>query len=274
MLTEEERNACYMEFTINGETTTDPFDPESRNPSTGEYYGFTCYVNSVQMADEITAVLYYGENKKTSKTYSVADYVSAVQGNPQGYSANTIKLVNAIADYGSYVQPFLSNSHGWIIGWDHDEMTAASAYGTEELEAAREAVAENAIILNKGDSQIDTATFSLYLDSETSIRIYFRTKDNFDGPVTATLGDSQIECIEQNDGRYRIEISNIPAHELAKTFDVKISAGGEGHILVSALSYVHAVMNANDSSSEAKDAVASLYYYFAASKAYKENPTD
>ncbi|MBQ9433359.1 MAG: putative Ig domain-containing protein, partial [Synergistaceae bacterium] len=54
----------YMDFGIAGGSSTPPqyFDPEFMNKKK-TYYGFRCYINSVQMADKITATFNYGDGK-------------------------------------------------------------------------------------------------------------------------------------------------------------------------------------------------------------------
>ena len=67
----------YMTFEISGKGTTtekDVYDSAFKN-ITGEYYGFTCYVNSIQMADTITATFHYGDGQTVENKYSVAQYM-------------------------------------------------------------------------------------------------------------------------------------------------------------------------------------------------------
>ena len=103
----------YVEFTVTGKggkTTVDPFDPNHKNVS-GEYYGFTCYVNSIQMAETITAVFHYGSDDKTvTTTYSVKEYIEGAEANKDKMSEAAYQLIHSIADYGHYVQRYLS---GW-----------------------------------------------------------------------------------------------------------------------------------------------------------------
>ena len=278
MLTEAEREASSMEFTVNGKTKTDTFDADFTNPSTGEYYGFTCPINSVEMADGITAVFRYtrnGEAKTVSQTYFAKDYVEYVLSHTDEYSANAVALVEAIADYGHYVQPFLADANHWALGTDHAVMPNANTYSEADVSAARDAVENCVILRDPGDSRIEAVTYSLNLETETAIRIYLRVQDGYKGAVTAALGETPVNCVRQKDGRYRIELGGIPAHRLGDAYELTVSAGGEFPISVSALSYVNTVLN---SESEAFDndtahwAVTSLYNYYAAAEAYLAGP--
>ncbi|MBP5208161.1 MAG: hypothetical protein J6330_06860, partial [Clostridia bacterium] len=59
MLTEQEREASYVEFTIGKKTATAEFDPGKLN-STEEYYGFTCRLNALQIGETVVATYHYG----------------------------------------------------------------------------------------------------------------------------------------------------------------------------------------------------------------------
>lgn len=277
MLTAEERAAAVMEFTINGKKTTDTFDAGVTNPSTHTYNGFTCYINAAQMADEITAVLKYGDGETVSQTYSVSEYIQSVNDHPEGYSRNAIELVHAIADYGHYVQPFLASNNNWTLGTDHAVMNAYSVYDDSCVQAARDAVSGKGIIRDTGESMVDKVTFSLSLESETTLNIYLKMKDGFTGDVTASIGGNAVDVLRQSDGRYRIQIKNISADNLDDTYGIEVSAGGSFTISVSALSYVNTVLNSDSSTFDndtARFAVTSIYRYYLATENYAENPTE
>ena len=222
MLTADEKAAAVMEFTVNGKKTTDNFDAGCLNPSSGNYYGFTCYINAVQMADEITAVLKYGDGKTVSQTYSVAEYISYINEHPEGYSNNTIKLVQAIADYGHYSQPFLASNNSWTLGTDHVVMNGCNLYDSSYAEAAKTAVSGNVFTSDTGDSMVEKVTYSLSLESETVLNIYLKMKEGYTGSVSASVGGNAVDAIQQSDGRYRIQIKNIAADKLGDIYDISL----------------------------------------------------
>ena len=280
MLSDAEKQAVSMEFTVNGKTQTAAFDPDFTNPGGNGYYGFTCYINSVQMADEITAVLKFLGGGEVRQTYSAAQYIEYIQQHPGSYSSNALALVNAIADYGHYVQPFLAGHNNWTIGTDHAEMTAASAYTAADAESARLAVDGNAFSVDYGNSQIDAVTYSLNLKSETSIYIYLKFKDGYNGENLVYYKDTfdALPCEVRSDGRYRLEIPSINATGLGQNYRVVVSTGGEECVInVSALSYVRAALNSANSTfanDTARYAVTSLYRYYAAAAEYAAHPND
>ncbi len=44
------------------------------NGKLGTYYGFSCHLTSIQMADPITATLHYGNDLTVEHTYKLTDY--------------------------------------------------------------------------------------------------------------------------------------------------------------------------------------------------------
>ena len=270
-LTEEEREAVTVEFSVNGVTTTDTFDAACTDPDGHGYYGFTCFVNSIEMADEITATLYFGEGGEVSTEYSVQNYVDYVLENTEDFSGEVVSLVEAIADYGHYVQLFLEPTHDWTLGVDHETMLCANELDGDDVEAAREAVSDRAPALNCGESAVEGAGFSLVLDSETTLRLFLRVRDGYTGDAAATCNGDDVACVQQTSGRYLVEIADIPAFALGDTYDITISADGEATVSLSALSYAYAVLNAESGpfdTDEARLAATALYRYYAAARAY------
>ncbi len=256
----------YMDFTVDGRTTTDVYDPGFMSEE-GGYYGFTCNVNSIQMADEITAVFHYGDGFTVVQTYSVERYMRDFEAVCDQYNVEVIALVRALADYGHYVQPFLASQNHWSVGVDHAEMEYChtTSYSDENVEEVRNAVVGHAIVRDPGNSEIERVTFSLYMDTETSIFVYLYVRDGYGGPVSATLDDGTENVAEKvSDGVYRVKIRNISAHRLGEQYNIVVSAGESFTVTVSALSYVQGILasDAYRNNSEAVSAVVAFYYYY------------
>lgn len=269
-LTDEEREACYVEFTVSGQTKTDTFDASHKNV-TGEYYGFTCYVSSVQMAETITAELHYGDGKTVTKEYSVLQYIETIDENSDKYDQETLDLVHAMADYGHYVQPFSASYNGWVVGEKYAAMDKhyAESYDYDEI---REFTAEKALVTNYASPDIEKISYSLYPDSDTSIKIFIKLVSGYTGPVTAKINGEEAQAVLQADGRYLVVIPNLAAHRLGQTYDVVIETeSGVNALSVSAMSYVNAVLNADvyQDNAVAKDAVSAIGKYYEAAMAYK-----
>ena len=271
-------NNSYVEFTISGKdgaTTIDTYDPNDKNPS-GEYYGFTCYINSIQMAETITAVFHYGEGETVTvtDTYSVKEYVEAfeqrVEENPTAFNEKMVEIIKAMADYGHYVQPFLSETRGWVIGDDYAEMdkyyTEAETYNFSEVLSA---VDTYKIQRDHEDPDIEKITHALSLDSGTDIFVYFKPVSDYTGTITATV-DGQAATVIEEAGRYRVAVTGISAHKLGDTHTViATTANGSATVVVSALSYVQGILE-NSTDEKARNAVAAIYYYYKAAHEYIE----
>ena len=270
-LAETERENVAVVFSVNGETFTDTFDPTCTDPDGNGYYGFTCFVNSVEMADGIEATLCWPDGEQTI-TYSVKDYVDYVLENTDDFPGNAVALVRAIADYGHYAQLYFDPLREWTLGVEHAAMPAAGGITESDVGSVKNSVSDRTAQLNAGDSAVVGAGFSLVLDSETAMRIYLTLADDFTGDVAAECEGASVACEELKDGRYLIEIPGITAPGLGDVYSVTVTAGdNEAGIVLSPLSYVRAALN-SESGGAAQLTVAALYRYYAAAKAYVENP--
>ena len=266
----------YMEFSISGKdgsVSSDSFNPAD-NGASGSAYGFTCYVNSIQMADEITATFHYGDGKTLSETYSVAQYVKDFEKQRENFDAATIKAVEAIADYGHFMQPLLSQFRGWTIGTDHAEMPGVSPtlVSEENIATLREAVADHAFTWDVGKSQIADLTFNLTLDSSTTLRIFLTPEEGYTGEITAYLGNgTENVAVKQANGTYLVTIPDIPAHMLGQKYLIHGEADGEYYVTLSALTYINAVLDIPEYSGnmDMLEAMYALYQYYQAVMDYR-----
>ncbi len=273
MLNPDELSQCYMTFTVGTgskiKTPKAEFKEDLKSKD-GEYYGFTCYVNAIQMADPIKATFHYptGDGEKTVKRgdYSVRLYVVGAND----LDETTVALARALINYGHFVQLYLSELRHWTIDTDYAEIKLIEgtevSYYTEQV---KEEVADYAIIREHSNQDIAAITFSLVLDSETAIRVYFRPSENYTGGLTATVGGKTTEIKSLSDGRFLLEIPNIAAHELGKRFAIVAkTVNGTANVNVSALSYVQSMLNKDDANTDAKNAVCAIYDYYKAAQAF------
>ena len=264
-LTEEERDASYMEFKVNDRTSKDTFDKDSINESC-KYYVFTCNVTSVEMADTITAVFHFGDECTVSKKYTVVDYIKKIEKDSDSYDAATLSLIRSIADFGHYSQPFLAAGNNWTVGKEHQPVdmyfTKSYSYETIKKEAGR-----YQRVLDLGKSDIENMTYSLSLDSGTALNIFIRPTKNYKGSIKVTAMKDSTEtsytAVKQKDGRYKVTIPNISAHQLGDAYTITASTtNGTATCTLSALSYVYAVLDGNSYDKTAKNAVSSLFKYY------------
>ena len=276
-LTEETRSASYVEFTVGkGSPVEVAFDANKTN-SKG-YFGFTCYVKSIQMADTIKAVYHYGDGKTIQKEYSVLKYIQAVDRNASAYDAKTLALVHSIADYGHYAQIYLAEVNGWTVGDKYAEMTLfyTDSYDYADILSKVQA---NAFVKTIEGSNVTKATYKLHLDSETTVDVLLTTSDG-EAPTNVKLVIHEVESgkdvtktvtpEKQSDGRYLIRVSGISAHKLGDMMTISGTAGKAFEVQVCALSYVRSVLNSTSTSEAAKNGLSSLYAYYAATMAYRK----
>ena len=198
-------------------------------------------------------------------------YIRAFRDAENRYDAKTLKLVKALAEYGYYAQLYLSDVRGWSLGSDHAAMDdygyTPASYTDADREAAKTALAKYAISV-KRSSKIEKVSFSLSLDSDTALHLYFTPAASYKGGAAATVDGAAAEAT-MKDGRFTLEIPGISAHRLGNTFNVKLVTGGQTTtVKVSALSYVYAILN-NAKDSLAANAMIALYKYYQAAAAYK-----
>ena len=261
-----------VSFTVNGVKTTLPFNGGTFDAATGCYI-FPCKVNSIQMADTITATFTPGNGKDpVTKQTSIAKYVEYITENSS--DAKVVNLAKALADYGHFAQIYLSELRGWTLGegLDHEIMPSDRVFTQADIEAAKSAVSNYTLTRDFGDSGITKQTFSLNLDSDTGINLYLYPGEDVTS-VTYTIDGGESQTASMAGNRYAIRITGISAHKLSKTYNVKVTTNkGEMTINVSALSYVRTVLNfANPPTNELNTVVALYYYYKAAVDAISDN---
>ena len=283
-LSDAEKEASYMTFEISGKGTVPsgnvPYNAEFMS-KTGGYYGFTCHVNSIQMADTITVTFHYGDHQTVSETYSVKQYIESFdaamkaardKGETPPYDETTENLVHALADYGHYVQPFLSAARGWTIGDGDDQYAEMDAVYAKsyDITAIKTAVADNAIDRTLCDD-VEKVTYTLLMDSDTAIYLYFKPVSTYEGDFSVTVDGKTATATKKGD-RYLVIIPNIGAHKLGDAYMVvATTANGDTTVTVSALSYVNGILNADAYANiqTAQNAVAAIYAYYDAAIKYQ-----
>ena len=270
-LSDTEKRDSYMTFAISGSgkvTGRDDFNPNHMN-ATKKYYGFTAYVNSIQMADTITATYHYGDGLTVEKQYSVKEYLNTVEANKDKFSIEPLDLAYAIADYGHYAQIYLSSENNWSYGEDYAtlEQFYTEAY---DYDAVKAAVSGKVIVKNIDGTGIEAVTYKLYLDSGTELDVFLKPTDGVEVTASASFNGRTYPAEKQSDGRYCIRIKDISAHQLGIMARITGTAGGDFSVDVCVLSYVNAILNPGWSN-DAKNTVCALYKYYEATMAYRQN---
>ena len=274
--TEWTKEDSYMTFAISGKgglvSDRANFDANNMiNPGSTTFYGFTCNVTALQMADKITAtyhVMNGSEEVKTiTNTCSVEDYIKViVKGGNSTYGERTVELAKALADYGHYVQLYLSDLRGFTLAADNDNAYAPmnTYYDAFSVSDAKSAV-ENYGIVRGINDDIQKITFSMLFESDNSICVYVFPKASFEGTVSATVDGNACTVTKVNSSKYQIKISSLSATQFATSHTVVISTGNgdDVTVTVSAFSYLREFFNKYADGTTASNAAAAAYNYYA-----------
>ncbi|MBQ5968028.1 MAG: hypothetical protein IJL60_09690 [Clostridiales bacterium] len=274
--TEWTKEDSYMTFAISGKgglvSNRANFDANNMiNPGSTKFYGFTCNVTALQMADKITATYHVmngsTEVKTITNTCSVEDYIKViVKGGNSTYGERTVELAKALADYGHYVQLYLSDLRGFTLAADNDNAYAPmnTYYDAFSVSDAKSAV-ENYGIVRGINDDIQKITFSMLFESDNSICVYVFPKASFEGTVSATVDGNACTVTKVNSSKYQIKISSLSATQFATSHTVVISTGNgdDVTVTVSAFSYLREFFNKYADGTTASNAAAAAYNYYA-----------
>ena len=265
----------YMTFEISGKgglvSDTAYFDDNNMiNPGSTTFYGFTCNVTALQMADKITATYHVmngsTEVKTITNTCSVENYIKVVVKNSNNaFGERDIALAKALADYGHYVQLYLSGLRGFALAADNDNAYAPmnTYYDAFSVSDAKSAVADYGIVRSVNDD-IQRITFSMLFESDSSICVYVFPTADFAGTITATVDGNPGTVTAVNSSKYQIKISNFNATQFAASHTVVISTGNgdDVTVTVSAFSYLKEFFNKYADGTTASNAAAAAYNYY------------
>lgn len=257
-----DETGSYVTFTINGEEQrTETADAETQN---GRKI-FVCYLNTLQMAEQIEAVFHYGNGQSVRDTYALTEYFEYFENNQSSFTPQTVNLVRAVADYGYHAQPYLISLHN--LEGKYTEITKhyTESYDYEEIKPE---VAGFTFAKGISDSAVKNASYRLSLDAETVVSVYMQVPAGTELTASATFAGKTYTSQKESSTVYVIRIPGIKASQLGNVITVSGTANGSFTIQVSALSYVRSVLNSNDYGEDAKNTVAALYKYYAAVKAY------
>ena len=254
-------NDSYMTFTVHGRTQT--IQTSSLTPNSSGQYVFTCYVTSIEMAEQIQATFSYGEYT-ASMTYSVADYIAAYEAVSGSYAQEITDLVHALADYGHHAQVFLSKYRSWSIGNEYAEMSGYNnSYSTSVVNETQTALQPYALNYTT-NADISAVNISLNLKSQTSIYVYVTPITGYTGSLTCTEG----YAVKQVGARYRVIIPNVMAHQLGDMHTLHLTTtAGSVEVHVSALSYANSIFNSSSMGTTDKYFAVALFKYYQAATA-------
>lgn len=231
-------NGAYMQFTLpNGTVSHVPVSEAKVTEKDGKtYYVFSCDVAAKEMYDTIQAQIITSDKTGAVYRYSVNDYAKYVINEKNGYAENVRNVASAMQNYGTCASAY-------FVGM--------SAPAIIELDAVKAELLEDSMALT-GGSLPEGVTYcgaSLLLESETTLRHYFKAEDGVD---MSSYG------LKEKDGYYYCEIADIAAGKLAVAKNVRV---GKFTILSSPMSYAYTVLSSDTAGENLKDLMKALYLY-------------
>ena len=242
---------AYIQFSFAGKTVNLPL---SEGVLSGTSYRFACPITSKNMTDDITAQVYNANGPVgDAKTMAVDTYCNWIIANTS--DQKTINLMKAMLNYGASAQ--------MLFNYRTDDLANAALADADKVFGKVDASAFAHSRVGEEDG-IKPVSYTLLLDSETTVRCYFElTGDKSIDEFTFTVDGIKVEPVYK-DGYYYIEKANIAAHRLD---DMHTFTCGNITITYGGLSYVNQVMTYYTSGTTF-DMASALYAYSKAAEAY------
>lgn len=259
---------AYLEFKIGGQTyKLNASDAAEVNENGKTLYKFSCPVNAAQMSDTIETRIVIDNNTKEEFSYSVKEYASELLSKSNEFTAETVKLVKALLNYGTAAQTFFK--------YNTDKPANAILSDTDKAVAVADFDAYKAVIkADSANGAIDGLTYygsSLICKSEMTVRHYFILDNGsdinnykFNYIDTEGYEVSLIPKKVSDGGVYCVDISGITACSLNKNYVCRVTGMDNSQTIeldYGPLSYAYSVANSKDSSKELKNLMSALYMY-------------
>ncbi len=216
---------------------------------------FTYAVAAKDMREDVTISFFDGNDQRLplydsaydeivggSYTYTVGEYLAAVEGDAS-QSAEMKALAGALSDYNACAELLFGTGTPMAPSLGDMDLSSYKATVTGDLPAG-----------------VTLTGMTLLLESETTLRVYFKLADGAALPIV-TVDGTDVSPVAK-DGQYYIAIENIAATDLGVAHSIAI---GDCTVSASALSYSAAVLaNAADNEPLCNTAKALANYYTAA----------
>ena len=259
---------AYLEFKIGGQTyKLNASDAAEVNENGKTLYKFSCPVNAAQMSDTIETRIVIDNKTEEEYSYSVKEYATELLSKSNEYPAETIKLVKALLNYGTAAQNFFK--------YNTDKPANAGLSDTDKAVAAADFAAYKAVIkTDSANSQSNGLTYygsSLICKSEMTVRHYFMVNEGCDinnykfSYVNADGNEVSLTPKKASDGVYCVDINGIMARNLNSNYACKVTGKNKTCIFeldYGPFSYSQKVIDSGNSSTELKNLVNALYWYW------------
>lgn len=260
-------SGAHMDFSVeSGRTSSVAYADGETDAGDVNAKWFTCYINALELNDEITAVFYYGNGESVQDKYKACTYIEAAKALYPN-NAELRKLLDALQNYGAYLR--LS---GWTDGRTHQNIEVSEGIGDQKVKEVRGLVSDKIPEKIMDNSGIEDIKYSLTLNSDTRINAFFKPVS---GVSITTQGGTEETIGNKKYYRFRSKKINVLELEDKQTISVTTDQG-TASLKASALSYVYTVLNsdADAVTDNQKCAMAAYYCYYAAAKEYSGNGTN
>ncbi len=266
----------YMEF-FTGKVGKHTVQFSEATQNDNGTYSFICPISAYRMADKITPVFHYSkisdneDRTITLQQYSVSDYINFVLEHQYLYEAPVIHAAEALADYGYYSQRYLSQYHGYEVGENgkYEEMPniRGTSYDAETVKAALTDYSDSPFFYYH-TFNAEPATYSLNLESDISIYVYFNVQSGNTRQFEAYTGTNEaLEIKQTGEDTYRIKISGIKASSLGESIGFNVYTEDGTNVFSGLISPYHYICKVLDDyggepgKEDLCNAVCALYYY-------------
>lgn len=255
---------AYMLFKLpNGETQEVKISEDNKEIKDGKtLYKFRCNVAAKEMADEIQATMISGSKQIELDSYSVKDYASQINNNPQYTSVQN--LVEAMLNLGTISQKYFNHNTD-IPAYDG----AAIDLSNITAETIDKPYSKSTEILPSG---VTLAGTSLTLEAETELNLFFKNESGKE--LTFTTSDNVTLTPTTSGELIKVKITNIAAQHLDDDVTVNVSVADDNNtysVKYSPLNYCYTVLNSNDTDESLRNVVRALYNYNQEANAYFDN---
>ncbi len=218
------------------------------------YYVVSVELAAAQMTDDIKLQFVVNGEETLVKTYTIAQYGSAVLGNEN--MAQHHAIIQAMLNYGAKAQLYFDYNTENLAD-DGYEITEPVSVPADGLTASKEG----------SISGISYYGASLVFVNKIAVRYYFKT-DNDISSYTFTVNGTSYAPVPK-DGKYYVEIPGINPQEYQKVIYLTVSDGtGSLTVGYSPMHYITRVYHRETTKDSLKNLVAAMYGYHLAAREY------
>ena len=236
----------------------------------GDKIAYTVRIAPYQLADEITATLYYGDGNSVLLTKTSAyDYLNVLKSDST-YQLAEREVARSLLIYGYNSQVYLADYNGWRVGKAFAEIPKPDNSDFSDYQCNYVLTSTNMISIKPSDViDRNSVATKLIIDSVVTFVVRFKLANGVSDSVTVTC-DGEVQ--QDTDGYYYVYFRGIKGYSLGTLKTISVSDGNSvGTISASPMTYTHNILLNSNSSKAIKNLLCSLYgYCYACQTVYEE----